>query len=70
MRYDQTTNTDLLVVTRNTPGEHDTPTTMYRDDVISRDRLQWGSPSNASRHTGAGERYRDRSSRVLSTALP
>jgi superfamily II DNA or RNA helicase/HKD family nuclease len=65
VRYDETTNTDLLLVTLNKSAEHYTPTTMYRDYVISRDRFHWESQSGASQHVGAGKRYVDRSSRVL-----
>jgi hypothetical protein len=65
VRYDEATNTDLLLVTLNKSEEHYTPTTMYRDYVISRDRFHWESQSGASRHTGAGKRYVDRRSRVL-----
>jgi len=64
-RYDETTNSDLLLVTLNKSEEHYTPTTMYRDYVISRDRFHWESQSGASQHTGAGKRYLDRSSRPL-----
>jgi superfamily II DNA or RNA helicase/HKD family nuclease len=65
VRYDEATNTDLLLVTLNKSEEHYTPTTMYRDFVISRDRFHWESQSGASQHTGAGKRYVDRSSRIL-----
>jgi superfamily II DNA or RNA helicase/HKD family nuclease len=65
VRYDETTNSDLLLVTLNKSEEHYTPTTMYRDYVISRDRFHWESQSSASQHTGAGKRYLDRSSRPL-----
>jgi superfamily II DNA or RNA helicase/HKD family nuclease len=65
VRYDEATNTDLLLVTLNKSEEHYTPTTMYRDYVISRDRFHWESQSGASQHTGAGKRYVDRSSRIL-----
>jgi superfamily II DNA or RNA helicase/HKD family nuclease len=65
VRYDEATNTDLLLVTLNKSAEHYTPTTMYRDYVISRDRFHWESQSGASRHTGAGKRYVERSSRIL-----
>ncbi|MCC5948221.1 MAG: DUF3427 domain-containing protein [Nitriliruptoraceae bacterium] len=64
-QYDAATNTDLLFVTLNKSEELYTPTTMYRDYVISRDLFHWESQSNASRHTGAGKRYLERSSRVL-----
>jgi hypothetical protein len=65
VRYDEQTNTDLLLVTLNKSEEHYTPTTMYRDYVISRDRFHWESQSGASQHTGAGKRYVGRSSRIL-----
>jgi hypothetical protein len=65
VRYDEATNSDLLLVTLNKSEEHYTPTTMYRDYVISRDRFHWESQSGASQHTGAGKRYLDRSSRPL-----
>jgi superfamily II DNA or RNA helicase/HKD family nuclease len=65
VRYDEETNTDLLLVTLHKQERHYTPTTMYRDYVISRDRFHWESQSGASRHTGAGLRYVERSSRVL-----
>lgn len=65
VRYDSETNTDLFLVTLNKSEEHYTPTTMYRDYAISRDRFHWESQSGASRHTGAGLRYMERSSRVL-----
>jgi superfamily II DNA or RNA helicase/HKD family nuclease len=65
VRYDEVTDTDLLLVTLNKSEEHYTPTTMYRDYVISRDLFHWESQSGASQHTGAGKRYLDRSSRVL-----
>jgi superfamily II DNA or RNA helicase/HKD family nuclease len=65
VRYDEATNTDLLLVTLNKSEEHYTPTTMYRDYVISRERFHWESQSGASQHTGAGKRYVDRSSRIL-----
>jgi superfamily II DNA or RNA helicase/HKD family nuclease len=65
VRYDEATNADLLLVTLNKSEEHYTPTTMYRDYVISRDRFHWESQSNTSQHTGAGKRYLDRSSRPL-----
>jgi superfamily II DNA or RNA helicase/HKD family nuclease len=65
VRYDEATKTDLLLVTLNKSEEHYTPTTMYRDYVISRDRFHWESQSNTSQHTGAGKRYLDRSSRPL-----
>ena len=38
---------------------------MYRDYVISRDRFHWESQSGSSQHTGAGQRYLERSSRPL-----
>ena len=65
VRYDDVTNSDLLLVTLNKSEEHYTPTTMYRDYVISRDRFHWESQSGASQHTGAGKRYLERSSRPL-----
>jgi superfamily II DNA or RNA helicase/HKD family nuclease len=65
VRYDEATNSDLLLVTLNKSEEHYTPTTMYRDYVIARDRFHWESQSNASQHTGAGKRYLDHSSRPL-----
>ncbi len=65
VRYDESTNSDLLLVTLNKSEEHYTPTTMYRDYVIARDRFHWESQSNASQHTGAGKRYLERSSRPL-----
>jgi superfamily II DNA or RNA helicase/HKD family nuclease len=65
VRYDEATNSDLLLVTLNKSEEHYTPTTMYRDYVIARDRFHWESQSSASQHTGAGKRYLDRSSRPL-----
>ncbi len=65
VRHDEATNTDLLLVTLHKQEQHYTPTTMYRDYVISRDRFHWESQSNASRHIGAGLRYVERSSRVL-----
>jgi hypothetical protein len=65
VRYDEATTTDLLLVTLNKSEEHYTPTTMYRDYVISRDRFHWESQSGASQHVGAGRRYVERSSRVL-----
>ncbi len=65
VRYDEATNTDLLLVTLHKQERHYTPTTMYRDYVISRDRFHWESQSGASRHTGAGLRYVERRSRVL-----
>ncbi len=65
VRYDETTNSDLLLVTLNKSEEHYTPTTMYRDYVIARDRFHWESQSSASQHTGAGKRYLERSSRPL-----
>jgi superfamily II DNA or RNA helicase/HKD family nuclease len=65
VRYDVATNTDLLLVTLNKSEEHYTPTTMYRDYVISRDRFHWESQSSASQHVGAGRRYVERRSRVL-----
>jgi superfamily II DNA or RNA helicase/HKD family nuclease len=65
VRYDETTNSDLLLVTLNKTEKHYTPTTMYRDYVISRDRFHWESQSSASQHTGAGKRYLERSSRPL-----
>jgi superfamily II DNA or RNA helicase/HKD family nuclease len=65
VRYDEATNTDLLLVTLNKSEEHYTPTTMYRDYVISRDRFHWESQSGASQQTGAGKRYVGRSSRIL-----
>jgi superfamily II DNA or RNA helicase/HKD family nuclease len=65
VRYDETTNSDLLLVTLNKSEEHYTPTTMYRDYVIARDRFHWESQSGSSQHTGAGQRYVERSSRPL-----
>jgi hypothetical protein len=65
VRHDDATATDLLLVTLNKVEKHYTPTTMYRDHVISRDRFHWESQSGASRHTGAGLRYGDGRSRVL-----
>jgi superfamily II DNA or RNA helicase len=65
VRYDAASNTDLLLVTLNKAEEHYTPTTMYRDYVISRDRFHWESQSGTSRHSGAGPRYLDGTSRVL-----
>jgi hypothetical protein len=65
VRYDETTSTDLLLVTLNKSEEHYTPTTMYRDYVVSRDRFHWESQSGASQHVGAGKRYVERASRVL-----
>jgi superfamily II DNA or RNA helicase/HKD family nuclease len=65
VRYDEATNSDLLLVTLNKSEEHYTPTTMYRDYVIARDRFHWESQSSASQHTGAGKRYLGRSSRPL-----
>jgi superfamily II DNA or RNA helicase/HKD family nuclease len=65
VRYDEATNTDLLLVTLNKSEEHYTPTTMYRDYVISRDRFHWESQSGASQHVGAGKRYLERGSRAL-----
>ncbi|MFP4235240.1 MAG: DUF3427 domain-containing protein [Nitriliruptoraceae bacterium] len=65
VRYDEATGSDLLLVTLNKSEEHYTPTTMYRDYVIARDRFHWESQSGASQHTGAGKRYLDRSSRPL-----
>jgi superfamily II DNA or RNA helicase/HKD family nuclease len=64
-QYDEPTNSDILFITLNKSEEHYTPTTMYRDYVISRDRFHWESQSGASQHTGAGKRYVDRSSRIL-----
>jgi superfamily II DNA or RNA helicase/HKD family nuclease len=58
VRYDEATNTDLLLVTLNKSEEHYTPTTMYRDYVISRDRFHWESQSGASQHTGSREAVR------------
>jgi superfamily II DNA or RNA helicase/HKD family nuclease len=65
VRHDEATGSDLLLVTLNKSEEHYTPTTMYRDYVISRDRFHWESQSSASRHTGAGRRYVEGSSRPL-----
>lgn len=65
VRYDEETATDLLLVTLNKVEKHYTPTTMYRDYVVSRDRFHWESQSGASRHTGAGLRYVEERSRVL-----
>jgi superfamily II DNA or RNA helicase/HKD family nuclease len=65
VRYDEASNTDLLLVTLNKSEEHYTPTTMYRDYVISRDRFHWESQSGASQRTGAGKRYVERSSQIL-----
>jgi superfamily II DNA or RNA helicase/HKD family nuclease len=65
VRYDEASNTDLLLVTLNKAEEHYTPTTMYRDYVISRDRFHWESQSGTSQHSGAGPRYLSGSSRVL-----
>jgi superfamily II DNA or RNA helicase len=65
VRYDAATTTDLLLVTLNKTEAHYTPTTMYRDYVISRDRFHWESQSSASRRVGAGKRYVDRASRAL-----
>jgi superfamily II DNA or RNA helicase/HKD family nuclease len=65
VRHEKTTNSDLLLVTLNKSEEHYTPTTMYRDYVISRDRFHWESQSGSSQHTGAGKRYIERSSRPL-----
>jgi hypothetical protein len=52
-------------VTLNKAEEHYTPTTMYRDYVISRDRFHWESQSGTSQRSGAGPRYLSGSSRVL-----
>jgi superfamily II DNA or RNA helicase/HKD family nuclease len=65
VRYDEATKSDLLLVTLNKSEEHYTPTTMYRDYVIARDRFHWESQSGSSQHTGAGQRYVERSSRPL-----
>ena len=65
VRHEKATNSDLLLVTLNKSEEHYTPTTMYRDHVISRDRFHWESQSGSSQHTGAGQRYLERSSRPL-----
>ena len=65
VRFDEDTNTDVFLVTLNKSEDHYTPTTMYRDFAISRERFHWESQSGASRHTGAGLRYVERSSRVL-----
>lgn len=65
VRYDEASGTDLLLVTLNKAEEHYTPTTMYRDYVINRDRFHWESQSGTSRHSGAGPRYLGGSSRVL-----
>jgi hypothetical protein len=65
VRYAESTNTDVLLVTLNKSEEHYTPTTMYRDYVIARDRFHWESQSGASQHVGAGKRYVERGSRVL-----
>jgi superfamily II DNA or RNA helicase/HKD family nuclease len=65
VRHEKATNSDLLLVTLNKSEEHYTPTTMYRDYVIARDRFHWESQSGSSRHIGAGQRYVERSSRPL-----
>jgi superfamily II DNA or RNA helicase/HKD family nuclease len=65
VRYDEASATDLLLVTLNKVEKHYTPTTMYRDYVISRDLFHWESQSGASRGTGAGLRYVEERSRIL-----
>lgn len=65
VRYDEATTTDLLLVTLEKVESHYTPTTMYEDYVISRDRFHWQSQSGTSRHSGAGPRYLGGASRVL-----
>ena len=65
VRHEKATNSDLLLVTLNKSEEHYTPTTMYRDYVISRDRFHWESQSGTSRRSPTGRRYLDGTSRPL-----
>jgi len=65
VRYLEDVNTDLLMVTLRKEEAHFTPTTMYADAFISRERFHWESQSAASQESPAGRRYLARSSTVL-----
>ncbi|TVR28393.1 MAG: DUF3427 domain-containing protein [Nitriliruptor sp.] len=65
VRHEKETNSDLLLVTLNKSDKHYTPTTMYRDYVISRDRFHWESQSGTSQRSKTGRRYLGRASRPM-----
>jgi len=65
VRYLEDVNTDLLMVTLRKDESRFTPTTMYADAFVSRDRFHWESQSAASQSSPAGKRYLARSSTVL-----
>jgi hypothetical protein len=65
VRYVEDVNSDLLMVTLRKEEAHFTPTTMYADAFVSRDRFHWESQSAASQASPAGQRYLAGSSTVL-----
>ena len=55
--FDPVTKSDLLFVTIEKAESHYSPTTMYRDYAISRDRFHWESQSTTSVGSRTGQRY-------------
>jgi superfamily II DNA or RNA helicase/HKD family nuclease len=57
--YDEATNTELLFVTLQKTEKAYSPTTMYRDYAISRDRFHWETPNTTTPQSPLGRRYTD-----------
>ena len=63
--YDETTNTDVFLVTVHKTEKHYSPTTMYRDYPISRELFHWESQASTPRDSAVGRRYLEGRSRIL-----